>query len=108
MPESEPEVAQLCNWLHYHGEVAFGVSLGEGELGVYGTRREEGRALAGEVGCVLREREEPGFPCWCEEALGISAFEICYGVGREVREMRHLFNHYARLRRALFLSPSFI
>ena len=108
MPESEPEVAQLCNWLHYHGDVSLALSLGEGDFGVYGTQSEQGRTLARVAGCALKDRGERGLARWCEESLGISAFEICYGTEREARESRNLFYHYARLRQTLFLAPSFI
>lgn len=108
MPESEPEVAQLCNWLHYHEDVSMVLSLGEGAYGVYGASDERGRVLAREAGCRIGEHAECGLEEWCGASLGTPAYSLRYGTGREVGEIRELFYHYARLRRALFAAPSLI
>ena len=108
MPESEPEVAQLCNWLHYHGDISLVLSLGEGAFGIYGVPGESGAALARDAGCKLKDGRERGLDGWCRDSLGISAFSVCYGTEEEIGSMKELFYHYARLRRTLFLAPSLI
>ena len=108
MPESEPEVAQLCNWLHYHRDVSMVLTVGEGAYGVYGASDDTGRALAREAGCRVKDNTECGLEAWCGDALGIPAYSVRYGTGREAGEIRELFYHYTRLRRALFIAPSFI
>lgn len=100
MAESEPEVAQLCNWLRYREDVSLTLSLEAGRLGVCGEEKKRGLALSRELGCPMGFSERGSMTAWCAEALRIPSFTLRYG---EEQGERESFFLYARLRRALFL-----
>ncbi|MBQ9086209.1 MAG: hypothetical protein IJY47_03380 [Clostridia bacterium] len=113
MPESEPEVAQLCNWIHYHGDIRLAMELRSGEKGVYVAEElpkgmEMGASLSRAAGYSLKPLSSRGMSQWCTGELGVPSFHVSYGTGERIKTVREYFYYYAKLRQMLFLAPSLI
>lgn len=117
-PESEPEVFALCKYIRFHafravltfhtqGEELFWKSRGKTIPGSEPAIRK----LALEIGYRLNEAEGlasfGGLTDWCIANRGIPAVTFECGKGQNPLPIRDLFPIYARLRKALFLAPTF-
>ena len=115
MPESEPEIASLCNFLRYHQDVRTTLTLHTGKerivLGEGNTRSMPvARAIARMTGYPLdyyRMGEAMGgMGAWCETECGIPSFALsCGNVSPTPSES---FRLYTVLRETLFTLPTMI
>lgn len=117
-PESEPEVAALCNYirfwkdlklvlsLHTQGEEIFYRSGGKMILGTFPSIAKLSRL------CGYRLSEADGMAAyggltdWCLQKCEIPALTIECGKGKNPLPITQLFSIYANLRKALFLAPT--
>ena len=118
-PESEPEVCALCNYIRFHlplgavftfhtqGEELFWKSRGK-----YVAKSEAAiRKLALESRYALNEAEGlaayGGLTDWCIESCRTPAVTFECGKGRNPLPVSDFFPIYTRLRKTLFLAPTF-
>lgn len=116
-PESEPEVRQLCNFIRYHEDLLGVMTLHtQGREIFYGApearpRKSEGIAarLAKLTSYQLSVAKGPsahgGLCDWCTETLGLPAFTVECGKGKNPLPFSSLPNVYRELREALFTFP---
>ena len=104
MPCSEPEVASLCNYLRFSGNISSVLSLygSGGNIGYSKLLRGAERmaqTLERACGYKLREEEGEGFCDWCATALHIPAFELFCGSDRTPRIYSDSFKIYTEIMR---------
>ncbi|MBR2721850.1 MAG: peptidase M14 [Clostridia bacterium] len=118
-PESEPEVAYLCNFIRFHENI-------QGIL----TLHTQGEEIFYQAGCVPSRKQEriakelsaltdyrlsrtEGSACfggltdWCVQRLGLPSYTLECGKGENPLPLTQAVPIYARLRRALFRFPLF-
>ena len=120
MPESEPEVGALCNFVRYHQNINAVVTLHTaGEKIFYTNGRKKaprsetiGRTLSRVSGLSLVPPEESGERCgltaWCMEELNIPAFLMSCSKSAHPLFIGDWFRIYMRVRESLFMMPSLI
>ncbi len=116
-PESEPEVALLCNFIRYHEDLLGVMTLHtQGEEIFYGrpdVRPPKSDAIAARLSRLtsytLSNPTGPaaygGLCDWCCEKAGIPAFTVECGKGKNPLPFSHLPSLYRQLREALFTFP---
>lgn len=119
-PESEPETAALCNLIRYQTPLAGVMSLHtQGEeiffpdMGKNHRRTAAiARHLSASTGYRLSRAEGlgafGGLSDWCAGALGIPSFTLECGLGKNPLPISQFSRMYCKLRRALFLFPTFL
>ncbi len=119
-PESEPEVAHLCNFIRYNDSIKQVLTLhtqGEeiycGNLEIPSAHTQElARKLAEWSGYRTAKAEGMaaygGLSDWCAEELNLPAFTIECGKGKNPLPGRDFFNIYLRMRKLLFLTPTLV
>ena len=118
-PESEPEVAYLCNFIRFHENI-------QGIL----TLHTQGEEIFYQAGCVPSYKQEriakelsaltgyrlsrtEGSACfggltdWCVQRLGLPSYTLECGKGENPLPLAQAFPIYTRLRNALFRFPLF-
>lgn len=117
-PESEPEVAALCNFIRFHNNLCGVLTLhtqGE-EIFFGGSEALSAQAytvakkLSVLSGYVLSQASGMasygGLTDWCTQVMGISSFTVECGRGKNPLPMKDAFLIYTRLRKLLFLFPT--
>ena len=119
-PESEPEVAHLCNFIRYHDSIKQVLTFHtQGEEIYCGNSQTAsahtqaiGRKLAEWSGYRMAKAEGMaaygGLSDWCAEELNLPAFTIECGKGKNPLPGIDFFNIYLRMRRLLFLTPTLV
>jgi len=119
-PESEPEVAYLCNFLRFSKNFALALSLHtQGEEIYYTSVGEEtvdsariGRYLAGLCEYRLAKPEGPaaygGFTDWFIRELGKPSFTVECGKGENPLPFSDFPMTYLRVRKMLFAAPMLV
>ena len=120
MPESEPEVASLCNLLRFNEDIRMVLTFhSQGEEIYYtsGDRvaprsRTVAGALARMSGYLLAELEGMaaygGLTDWCIAELGRPSFTIECGKGENPLPLNDYFKIYTDIREMLFMTPTFL
>ncbi len=118
MPESEPEIGALCNFLRYNQSIRAVLSLhlgGEKILYTAGNRTAPrslslGNAIARKTGYSLAPYEGwegiGGMGAWCIDECNLPAFSLA--CGKHEMAMGDWFRIYATLRETLFTMPTMI
>ncbi|MBQ9761247.1 MAG: M14 family metallocarboxypeptidase [Clostridia bacterium] len=113
-PESEPEVAQLCNWIRFHEDLRLILTLHtQGEEIYFDSRGKcppASTAIARRISALSGYRlshatglaSYGGLTDWCIEKLGLPAFTIECGRGKNPLPIANYFPIYATLREVLF------
>lgn len=119
-PESEPEVAALCNFIRFLGDLRGILTLHtQGEEIFY---KSGGRCLRNSTAVAKRISKESGYRLseatglasfggltdWCVQGLGIPSFTLECGKGENPLPASDAFSIYATLRSTLFLFPTWI
>ncbi len=120
MPESEPEVSALCNWirfqtnlrgvmtLHTQGEEIYYKTDGACPTGSEAVARRlsnlTGYRLAEPIGAAAYG----GLTDWCIQKFGIPSFTMECGEGENPLPYSQFFPTYATLRQALFAFPTLL
>ena len=119
MPESEPEVASLCNFLRFNEDIRAVLTLHSQGEEIYYTSggrtaprsRAIGNAIARLSGYKLAEAEGMaaygGLTDWCIAELGRPSFTIECGKGENPLPLSDYFKIYTHLREMLFMMPTF-
>lgn len=120
MPESEPEIGSLCNFIRYHQNINAVVSLHtEGEK-IFYTHGQKSAPRSQTVGSALsrvsgfhlvspkENTENRGLTDWCIDELNIPAFSIACSKGAAPLGLGDWFRVYMRIREMLFMMPSMI
>lgn len=119
MPESEPEVASLCNFLRFNEDIKMVLTLhSQGEEIYYmggGKALPRTRQIANSLArmsgyklCVADGMAAyGGLTDWCVAELGRPSFTIECGKGENPLPISDNFKIYTRLREMLFTAPSF-
>jgi g-D-glutamyl-meso-diaminopimelate peptidase len=120
MPESEPEVGALCNFLRFNRNIQTVLTLHSQGEEIYYTSGEKtaprsrsiGERLAKMSGYSLCLPEENSSYCgltdWCIDELNIPSFTIECGKGKNPLPISDSFLIYAKLRELLFCMPTII
>ncbi len=120
MPESEPEVGALCNFLRFNRNIQTVLTLHSQGEEIYYTSGEKtaprsrsiGERLAKMSGYSLCYPEKDSSYCgltdWCIEELNIPSFTIECGKGKNPLPISDSFLIYAKLRELLFCTPTII
>ncbi len=120
MPESEPETGSLCNLLRFQESIQAVLTLhtqGEEIFYTCGEKKAPrseaiGKMLTRMTGYPLRHPDGMaaygGLTDWCIEALGIPSFTLECGKGENPLPPEDAFGIYAKVREALFLTPTLI
>ncbi len=119
MPESEPEVAYLCNFLRFNEDISMVLTLHSQGEEIYYTgggktlprSKQIANAFARMSGYKLCEPEGlsayGGLSDWCITELLRPSFTIECGKGKNPLPLEDHFKIYTRLREILFTAPSF-
>ena len=120
MPESEPEVASLCNFIRFHPEICGVMTLHtQGEEIYFGSDlesqprvRQIAKRLSAMTGYRMAVASGPaafgGLTDWCVSELSLPAFTLECGRGENPLPYEQLFSIYPKLRPALFGFPSLL
>ena len=120
MPESEPEVGQLCNFLRFHEDIGMVLTLHtQGEEIYYtsgGRMAPRSRSIAAafsrmtgySLGIPEGSAAYGGMTDWVIEELGRPSFTIECGKGENPLPLSDYFKIYTRLREMLFMAPTFL
>jgi len=120
MPESEPEVGALCNFLRFNRNIQAVLTLHSQGEEIYYTSGEKtaprsrsiGERLAKMSGYALCLPEENSSYCgltdWCIEELNIPSFTIECGKGKNPLPLSDCFSIYSKLREVLFCTSTLI
>ena len=120
MPESEPEVGALCNFLRFNRNIQAVLTLHSQGEEIYYTSGDKtaprsraiGERLAKMSGYSLCLPEESASYCgltdWCIEELNIPSFTIECGKGQNPLPLSDFFLIYSKLRELLFCTPTLI
>jgi hypothetical protein len=120
-PESEPEVAYLCNYLRFYKQhIGAVISLGgDGEQLLYDARATEipaclsvGKIIARLCGSTLTpldaQNANATLLCWCHEQIKAPAYHLCYEKKEKKTALEYYFCSYAAIRQMLFEAPQLI
>lgn len=110
MPCSEPEVASLCNYLRFSGNISSVLSLCGAGVGIGYSKLLTGaervaQTLVRACGYKLRKEAGEGFCDWCASALHIPAFELFCGDSQALASPSDRFKIYTDIRKLLFSMP---
>ncbi len=120
MPESEPEVGALCNYLRFNRNIRTVLTFHSQGEEIYYTSGEKiaprsrniGEHLARMSGYTLCKPDENSSYCgltdWCIEELNLPSFTIECGKGKNPLPITDCFLIYTRLRELLFCAPTLI
>ena len=118
MPESEPEVSALCNFLRYHQDIRATLSLHMGEerviAGEHGKMKAQPMATAKAISRITgyplsfyqHGDTEGGMSAWCIDELDIPSFALV--CGNPSLSSSDGFRLYTVLRELLFTLPTMI
>ena len=119
-PESEPEIAYLCNYLRFYKDtIGAVISLTpQGEQISYYEQASNPRAASlGKIlsrlcnyplHAIAAEEENATLLPWCAEHLGIPAYAMACGYGGAPVSLEYYFCIYAAIRQMLFEMPQLI
>lgn len=118
-PESEPETSALCNFLRFNPPTALITLHTQGEEIYYesgGKSQERSKKIAQRIAKLTGYRlAKPsgtaaygGLTDYCIQKLGIPAFTLECGMGKNPLPKEQLFDIYLTLREALFSFPSML
>ena len=119
-PESEPEVARLCNWIRFQRKLRGVLTLHtQGEEIYYKSAEKAAKgseAIAKKMaqwsGYRLSEAKGlasyGGLTDWCIQTLGIPSFTLECGKGNNPLPASQAISIYASLRKSLFLFPTLV
>ena len=115
MPESEPEVASLCNYLRFNDNIKGILTLDTQGNEIYcfegtnDTRSSRlGVALSRISGYKQTKANGNGLTDWCASVLDRTAFTLKCGTGEEPLPIFDNFKIYADIRELLFSFPTMI
>lgn len=121
MPESEPEVGALCNFLRFDEKIKAVLTFHSQGEEIYYTcgngkitprSRSIGERLSKLTGYKLalpqKESAFCGLTDWCIDELGLPSFTIECGKGENPLPIKNLFLIYMHLREMLFTVPTII
>lgn len=120
MPESEPEVGTLCNYLRFNRNIQAVLTFHSQGEEIYYTSGEKtaprslsiGKRLEKMSGYTLCSPDERSSYCgltdWCIDELNIPSFTIECGKGKNPLPISDCFLIYAKLRELLFCTPTLI
>lgn len=116
-PESEPEVASLCNFIRFHNELCGVLTLHTQGKEIYyqsgGVELPKTRSVVQKLSklCGYRISDTEWLACyggltdWCVQRMGLPAFTLECGKGVNPLPLSQFFPIYADLRRLLFTFP---
>ena len=119
-PESEPEVASLCNFLRFDDNIKMVLSLHSQGEEIYYTCGDKiaprSKTIAGALsrmsGYTLGSPEGTaaygGLTDWCIDELNRPSFTVECGKGENPLPIKDYFKIYTQIREMLFMSPTFI
>jgi len=120
MPESEPEVGCLCNFLRFHEEIGMALTLhtqgreiyyksGDVELpSSYRIARSFARMTGYNLGEAEGMAAYGGMTDWMIRELGRPCFTVECGKGKNPLPSSDLFEIYTEIREMLFCAPMFL
>lgn len=119
-PESEPETGALCNFMRFRQDIGMVVTLHTQGEEIYTSAGDDaagervralGRSFSFVTGYRLADPEGMaaygGLTDWCRE-IKLPAFTFECGLGENPLPAADSFEIYAKIRRALFLAPTWI
>lgn len=116
-PESEPEVASLCNFIRFHNELCGVLTLHTQGKEIYyqsgGVELPKTRSVAQKLSklCGYRISDTEGLASyggltdWCVQRMGLPSFTLECGKGVNPLPLSQFFPIYTDLRRLLFTFP---
>lgn len=119
-PESEVEVASLCNYMRFNENISVALTLHtQGEEIYYtsvGAADDRNASIAAMIGRMTGYRvEKPegmaaygGFTDWCISELGKPSFTIECGKGKNPLPITDCFPIYTKLRQTLYVTPTLV
>lgn len=119
MPESEPEVASLCNFLRFNEDIKMVLTFHSQGEEIYYTSGDKtaprSKTVAGALsrlsGYKLSKPEGMaaygGLTDWCISELGRPSFTVECGRGENPLPISDHFSIYTRIREMLFTAPTF-
>ncbi len=120
MPESEPEVASLCNFIRFHPDICGVITLHtQGEEIYFGSdletqtrTRQIAKRLSVLTGYKTAVANGPaafgGLTDWCVRELSLPAFTLECGKGKNPLPYEQLPSIYSKIRPALFAFPTLL
>ena len=120
MPESEPEVASLCNFLRFNENIKMILTFHSQGEEIYYTSGEKtaprSKTIAGALsrmsGYLLSKPEGMaaygGLTDWCIDELNRPSFTIECGKGENPLPLKDYFKIYTHIREMLFMAPTFL
>jgi g-D-glutamyl-meso-diaminopimelate peptidase len=115
MPESEPEVASLCNYLRFNDNIKGVITLDTQGNEIYcpiATNDERtdriGITLSRMIGYRQTKENGNGLADWCASVLKRQSFTLKCGVGEAPLPLSDNFKIYADIRELLFTFPTMI
>ncbi len=120
VPESEPEVALLCNFIRFHEDIRLVLSFHtQGEEIFYQSQGKTtskshliARRISALSGYRLAEAEGPaaygGLTDWCIQKMNLPALTLECGRGKNPLPLTKYFPIYASLREVLFTIPKMV
>ncbi len=120
MPESEPEVAYLCNYLRFNENIKMVMTLHSQGEEIYYTSGEKMAPRSKTIASALSRMSgyslaKPGGTAayggltdWCIEELGRPSFTIECGKGENPLPIKDYFKIYTHIREMLFMAPTFL
>ncbi len=116
MPESEPEVGGLCNFLRFNEDIELVVSLRtQGEMIYYAPSGKRGSRSSGiasrfsrSTGYKVCDKERTGICDWYAEELGKPCAAVMCGKAGVSLDISDNFKLYTTVREMLFSAPTLI